>query len=361
VPPLTELAGIYHEIGDYGDAIAALEQAQQIVRRWEGLYSLDQAAVIERMIEIEMDAAPGEQVIELESFLRELVVRNPGDPRNVDLLMDMAGRQMDTVRHVLINGIPPEFTLNIDPGIGPRGPRFSQSRTTRSVAASTLRRARSSYGWAMNEAMNDGSRDIPLLLELEDDIIDTYYFELMNQKLRRRGQPYSVSGQLRFGGVNALEAKLANSRTYSGTPEAVTAAQLELADWHLMFLSFGRAMDMYDSALGYLRSQGASSEQVAAVFSPETPVPLPAFVPNASVFRELGDVRGHIDVEIEINRFGGVRNIRVLGRSDNASPAVERRLKRYLYQSRFRPRFADGEWQRRDRFPLRYEFGYETS
>ncbi|HEY5667442.1 MAG TPA: tetratricopeptide repeat protein [Gammaproteobacteria bacterium] len=361
VPLLTELAEIYHEIGDYGDAMAALEQAQQIVRRAEGLYSLEQALVIEPMIEIQMAIAPTEQATELEMRLRDLVLRNPGDPRNIDIMMGMAGRQMGIVDYLLVNGLPPEFVLNIDAGVGPQGPRFTPTRTTRSVAASMLRRARSSYALAMNEAINHGLGDIPLLLELEDSIIDSFYFELTNPKLHRGGRPYSISGQLQFGGRNALAAKLANSRLYPGTPEAVTAAMLELADWDLMFLAFGRAMDRYDSALGYLRSRGADAEQVAAVFSPAAPIPLPASTPGLNNHNGPGEVRGHFDLEVDINRFGRVRSLRIIDQSPNATSVIERRLRRFVYQSRFRPRYVDGEWLRRDRFRIRYEFSYSTT
>lgn len=361
VPMLTELAAIYHETGDYGDAIAALEQAQLNVRRSEGLYSLEQALVIERMIEIQMEIAPTEQATELEMRLRDLVRRNPGDPRNIDIMTDMAGRQMEVVRYLLVNGLPPEFVLNIETGVGPMGPRFTPTRTARSVASSMLRQARSSYGLAMNEAIYYGSGEIPLLLELEDNIIDSFYFELTNPKLRRGRQPYGASGQLRFGGRNALTAKLANSRIYPGTPEAVAAAMLELADWDLMFMAFGRAMDGYAAALDFLHSHGADDEQLAAVFSPAVPIPLPAFSSDANIDSGLGDVRGHFDLEIEINRFGRARDLRLIDQSPNASSAIERRLKRFVYQSRFRPRYVNGKWQRRDRFRIRYEFGYSST
>lgn len=360
-PLLLTLAGIYQQIGDYGDAIVALDRAQGIVRRWEGLYSLDQADVVEQLIEIETSITPGEQVIGLESDLRELVRRNPGDPRNVEILMNMAGRQMDMVRHLLVNGLPPEFILNIGSVNGLGRTRFAPPRTARSMAASMLRTARSSYGSAMREAMIDGATDIPLLLELEDSIIDTYYFELMNPALRRDRQSYRGAGRLRFGGVNALEAKLSNSRRYPGTPEAVASNLIEIADWNLMFYAFGHAMGIYETARAYLLDQERGEERVAAMFSPEAPVPLPAFMPNTNVYSDRSNVHGYVDVEIVINRFGGVRDVTVTGGSENASESVERRLKRFVYQSRFRPRFVDGEWQRNDRFVQRYEFGYSST
>ena len=150
VPLLTELAGIYQEIGDYGDAIVVLEQAQQIVRRWDGLYSLEQAPVIERMIEIRTEITPNEQQLELESTLRELVQRNRGDSRNIDILTDMAGRQMDIVRYLLINGLPSAFVLEIDAGVGPRGPGVLP--TADSAVGRRLDAARSALElWTGNE------------------------------------------------------------------------------------------------------------------------------------------------------------------------------------------------------------------
>ncbi|HUF71773.1 MAG TPA: hypothetical protein VMR74_02620 [Gammaproteobacteria bacterium] len=362
VPLFESLADIYLEVSGYGDAIAALEQAQQVIRRHHGLYSLDQARPIERIIEIEMSLRPSEESIELESYLRELVQRNPGDPRNPEILTKMAGRQMEVARHVLIHGVPPQFSLNVNVGVGPSLPGVSSRRTTRSVAASMLRQARFNYGSAILTAMFDDQASLSQLFELEDSIIDSYYFELMNPGLNDGGSSYwGNAGRLYSGAIRALGARLRNIRNYSGAPEAVAAALIETADWHLMFGSFGRAMGIYEQALADIRAEGAGEERITAMFSPEQPVPLPAVASNANVFHALRDVQGYFDVEIEINRFGGVRDVTITGRSPNASDSIERRLRKFVYQSRFRPRYVDGEWLTTDRFAMRYEFGYSSS
>lgn len=360
IPLYRTLADIYLEIDGYGDAIDMLEQAQQVVRRNQGLYSLDQADLIEGMIEIEMAITPSEQSIERETDLRELVQRNPDDARNVGILTRMAGRQMDVVDYLLINGIVPELTLNVS-AVNRLAP-FRSAPTASSMAASMLRRSRSSYRAAMRAALSDEQAEISQLFELEDNLIDSFYYELMNPKLRRgTGVYFGRAGSLYSGGAGVLGAQLTNIQRFSRTPEAVAAAMIEIADWHLMFGSFGRAMGDYQEALAYLRAESGDEERVAAVFSPARPVPLPAFVPNANVYDDLSNVRGYFDVEIEINRFGGVRDVNVIGQSGNATAAIERRLRRFVYQSRFRPRYMDGQWQSSDRFVLRYEFGYRTS
>lgn len=361
IPLYRTLAGIYLEIDGYGDAIDVLEQAQQVVRRHEGLYSLDQAALIEEMIDIDLAVTPNEESLERENVLRDLVERNPGDPRNAGILTRMAGRQQDVADYVLIHGAAPELTLNVS--MNGLNPRRSSPPTARSIAGSMLRQARASYGYAMRAALFDGQAELSQLFELEDSIIDTYYFELMNPQLRRgwgpsRGQG---AGSLYVGATHTLEAKLSNIRRFSGSPEAVTRALIEIADWDLMFSRFGHAMQGYQDALDYLREESGDDKRVAAVFSPEAPVPLPALAANANVFDDQSNVRGYFDVEIEINRFGGVRDIVVTGRSENATDAIERRLRRFVFLSRFRPRYVNGEWRRTDRFALRYEFGYTAS
>jgi hypothetical protein len=272
----------------------------------------------------------------------------------------MAGRQMDVARYVLIHGIPPQFSLNVNVGVGSGVPRFSSRRTTRSVAASMLRQARVNYGSAMQVAMFDDEIDMTQLFELEDRLVDSYYFELMNRGRSGSGQSYWGNG-LYSGAVNLLQARLSNIRNYSGTPEAVAAALVEIGDWQLMFGAFGSAMSIYEQALGELQDGRVGEDRVAAMFSPERPVPLPAVASNANVFHELSDVHGYFDVEIEINRFGGVRDVIITGQSPNASDAIERRLKRFVYGNRFRPRHLDGEWLAKDRFTMRYEFGYASS
>lgn len=356
-----ELAGIYLEIDGYGDAIAVLEQAQQVVRRHEGLYSLDQAGLIEEMIDIDMAVTPNEESLERENVLRELVERNPGDPRNAGILTRMAGRQQDVADYVLIHGVEPELTLNVS--VNGLNPRRRSPPTVRSIAGSMLRQARASYGYAMRAALYDGQAELSQLFELEDSIIDTYYFELMNPQLRRgRGRSRGAgAGSLYAGATGTLEAKLSNIKRFSGSPEAVTRALIEIADWDLMFSRFGHAMNGYQEALNYLRAESGDEQRVAAIFSPEAPVPLPALASNANVYHGRSNVQGYFDVEIEINRFGGVRDIEVTGRSGNATDAIERRLRRFVYLSRFRPRYVNGAWRRTDRFALRYEFGYTST
>jgi len=186
VPLYESLAGIYLEISGYGDAIAALEQAQQIIRRHQGLYALDQAELIEQIIETEMSLRPSEESIERESYLRELVQRNPGDPRNVGILTEMAGRQMDVVRHTIVNGVPPQFNVNVGMGMG-MGMGLApdpSSISARSLAASMLWQARSNSRAAIRASIADGEAELSQLLELEDNIIDSYYFELVNPQLR---------------------------------------------------------------------------------------------------------------------------------------------------------------------------------
>jgi tetratricopeptide (TPR) repeat protein len=361
VPLLRELADIYHRLSDYDAAISVLERAQDIVRRWDGLDSLDQAEMVEEIIEINMAIARNEESIDEENHLRELVRRNPGDPRNVAILVNMAGRQMDVVRELLINGIPPEIAINVNVLNSGNSARFAPPRDARSMAASMLRRARASYSAAMREAIAMGSADISELFELETSVIDTYYLELINLRLRGGRQAYRGAGRLYFEGIGALDARLDNTRRFRDTPEAVTRALIELADWELMFGSFGHALGMYDEAAADLRANGGSEALVDAMFSPAVPVPLPALLSNAQIVGGRSDVQGYVDVEIDINRFGGVHQVRVTGRSDNATDSIERRLKRFVYQTRFRPRYVDGEWLRADRFALRYIFNYSTS
>jgi hypothetical protein len=358
IPLYRDLAGIYLEISGYGDAIAVLDQAQQVIRRNEGLYSLDQADLIEAMIEIEMAVTPSEQSLEREAYLRELVQRNPGDSRNPAILTRMAERQLEVADYLLVNGVEPTLTLNVGPAIG--FGRSASPPTARALAGSMLRQARSSYSAALRSALNGGDAELAQLFELEDSIIDTYYFEIVNPGLARGSMPYRGPrvGSAYRGAIRTLEAQRSNISRFSDRPEAVAAATVEIADWHLMFNAFGLAMATYQEAMDHLIAEGGSTRSVAAMFSPETPVPLPASVSQANVFSGLSDVHGYVDVEIEINRYGGVRSVEVTGGSDNASDVIQRYLRRFVYQSRFRPRWIDGEWQREDRFVQRYAFGY---
>jgi len=54
------------------------------------------------------------------------------------------------------------------------------------------------------------------------------------------------------------------------------------------------------------------------MFSPRTPVILPAFLPNPLLSDGGCDYTGHVDIAFEVDRYGRSRHVRVLDTSNDA-------------------------------------------
>ncbi len=223
---------------------------------------------------------------------------------------------------------------------------------------SALRSARRNYLNATHAAIESGSHDFFDLLELEDKIIDTYYFELLNPELTRSGNWYSRGGGIGRRGEAALEAKIANSKLFPGTAAAVGSAIIELGDWLLLFSSHGPALEKYRDARDLLIAGGVSAEEIDSILAPDIPVLLPAVSSSGAYSSRPEDYRGYIDVVIDLTRYGRRKRIEILDRSPGTTDDIEKRLKKYLGQSRFRPRFVNGEPARSDRSAMRFYFDY---
>src|SRR5690606_35806817 len=81
IDALSSVAALYEELGDSVSALATLRQALAVTRMSSGLYTLDQAHLLERMLVHWETLGDDEEVASLEEELLELVARHPDDPR----------------------------------------------------------------------------------------------------------------------------------------------------------------------------------------------------------------------------------------------------------------------------------------
>lgn len=349
IEPLTLLGRLYQELDEHDRAIGAFERALDISRIHQGLYSIEYSEIIERLIASWTEVGEFGVAGLLDEELIELVRRNPDDVRGAAILTKVADRQMSDVERYL------ELDEDSSVWIG-MSTQQSDVPTLRRLALRALRRARGLYGWAQNIAIAN-SDDIDEYVGLQEKIIETYYYELENDSLRSShstGPPPGLGGS----GKRVLEIQLENSYNYPGTPVAIAEAMIELADWTLLFALNGQALRKYEAVQDFLSSVDAPAEQVERLLSPEVPAVLPAFGADIDVVDPASGYLGYVDVAIETTRYGRTKSYEILGATPTAGNDVLRKLKRVLGQSRFRPRFEDGELVRNDYFALRYYFDY---
>ncbi len=138
----------------------------------------------------------------------------------------------------------------------------------------------------------------------------------------------------------------------------IAAEQLELGDWHLLFDDSELAFATYRNARLLLERNGATPDEVQSFFSPTSPTVLPTFTGGFIGPDQAAAYRGYIDVAITLNGVGKTTRFDVTGKSPQTPDDVVHRLKRYVAESHFRPRYEGDGWATEDHVALRYYFTY---
>lgn len=357
IDELTALGALYQQLGHHDQAIAALEDAIQTIRINYGLHSLDQVDAVESVVSSRQAEGEYQQANNQREYIRDLVRRNADDPRTVGILSELASSEMDAARRLIRVPAPPEISFTSSSGPDLLRQRSAPPQRPSLIA---LYSARRDYVAAINAAVRTDTGNAADLFALQDALIGTVYFEYEHPELYRGGARWrSVDpSPLYVVGLRILQGKVINTVNFRQTPVAIAKALIELGDWYLLFHQNGIGLDKYQLAHDTLVEQGESRETIDRLFSPEVPVPLPVLPAG---IRDTGPgraYRGYIDVAIDINRYGGIRSVDVLGKSSGTFRAIERRLRSYIYRGRFRPRFVDDELVRSDHFAERFYYTY---
>jgi hypothetical protein len=365
-PELLSLAILYQQRGDHLLALPALERARQIIRYNEGLYSLDQVPMVERALASRdaLHEGGGVQQPE-EDTLLELARRNPSDARVADIYYELANRHVGNVQRYLSDPSQLDLTvvLNVD-GLSPH------RETPEETALSTLDDARDNYADAIRSVVRHRSPDGPSLGDIEVGLVRSYYIEAQNvaklsplaaQTSSRLGKPRyqeGVRAALHERGVESYLRRMRFSVKAERPDREIAAEQLELGDWHLLFDDNELAFATYRNARVLLEQSGATPEEIQTFFSPTSPTLLPTFVGGFVSPDQVAAYRGYIDVGITLNGVGKSTRFDVTAKSPQAPDEVVHRLKRYVAESRFRPRLEGDGWASQDHVSLRYYFTY---
>ena len=398
IEPLTALGELYATEGQHALAAAALEEARHVVRANYGLYTLDQAPLMEQALENQQALGNFAMVQALEEELYDLANRHPADLRTVAIHRAMGARRITLLRRFLADEYPAEI-------YGESG-LFSFTRS--SVVTDLVSEAQIHYADAAAVVLRNGLYSSDELRDLEMETVRASdLFRQLDDRIRyfRPGGPrrYGVGARERGPGwdvtameelqtrTNALwdltgsessqEAKqrrqrvgdtpgpyrlgresyhrlVAYDEARSGsTPADEQAwrsrlkAYLEVVDWDLLYSENGAALDQYARVHALLRTNTIAEPLMAELFEPPIPIVLPTFLPNPL---ETPASARYIDVAFEVTRYGIGRRIEILGAAPNVSAAAKNDLVNLIRRSRFRPRVADGELGRASPVVVRY-------
>lgn len=363
---LLALGDVHQANGDLAQALEYFEQASHITRINHGLYSTEQVAAVERIIEnhlLQGDLLAADQQHNYLLFLQQ---RNFGS--------DSAELLPALTRYAEWNMFA--FTSG---SIGNSANMLSSDEAIFKVER--LLNAQHVY-WYIVEILrkNFGLSD-PRLLDAEMRLVLTNY--LYATSYASRMDAYSLNeidvnsslagSQLGAGSIghmgyrhgrDALERRLAYLKEMPGAERKdIAAAALDLADWMLHFnRQRMQALETYSSLYEEFAA-GLTPSEADHLFSPAYPVALPAFIPPNWSRASLGippeqalRYEGHIDVEFSLNRFGKVSRLQVLAKSEATPDIVEDRLIRSIRNTQFRPRLVDGQARDEDVVQARYYY-----
>ena len=139
----------------------------------------------------------------------------------------------------------------------------------------------------------------------------------------------------------------------SSPPLAQASAVAGVADWDLLYSHNGLALEGYEAAYAMLQNAGVPAESIEEVFSPSTPILLPAFEPNPLACDAARLETGHIDAAFTITKYGRGRDVEIR-EAVSADDAVQAGLVARIKQSRFRPRPMGGRFGADSPVVLRY-------
>ena len=413
IGPLSDLALIYQDHGDHDLAVAVIDRVRQVVRANEGLHSLEQIPLIQQMIANEEAIGRVDSAWELEQDLLKLARRHPGDIRTVPVFRETAAKRMALLHQYLAGEVPPQIFLGCYYGwprktvsraetLGQLSPapsiatdcnsgqrdgairaivsdaqrhyadaiavmlrnqlyasdelRELELQLVRSFDATQVREG--TYARSGNVGLEGARLDLEPWKSWIDSMALLAEWELPQPGAEPATEPSEPDGEpvsSRFSrcldaclGRLSLQRSLAYEIAASAPLQDQVKAFVRLADWE----GGDQALEKYERALEMLQEAGAQTV-IDELFSPKTPVVLPAFDPNPLASDATEASTGYIDVAFEISR-GAARRVRILDTTTNATDADKKRLVELIEHSAFRPRVIDGQFARAAPVVLRY-------
>jgi hypothetical protein len=388
--PLTGLIMLYLESGDENHSAVALERALQVVRVNSGLYSLGQAPLIQQLIRVEEARGRHAVAWELEQRLLTLLRRHPNDIRTAPMLREIGDKYMAVLAAFTAGEEPPQVELGCFYRKSVKSEGSCAAGSRRTVMHGLLGEAQRHYSDAIAVLLRNELYDSEQLRDLEMQLLrvvtslrlfdvdpahsrlvfvprfagsgliepwrnrtaaitelatwtpppttdtspETSAAALLKPRSARFTQSY-------YRGRQSLGRLYAYRVATESPPSHLADAVVHIADWELLYSHHGEAMELYARAFAMLEESGAAPESIEQLFSPATPIVVPAFQPNPLASDEARASVGYIDVEFEIAKYGRARRIEIVGAS-NAADADIARLEKLVATSRFRPRLTDG-------------------
>nr|WP_255774680.1 energy transducer TonB [Microbulbifer zhoushanensis] len=329
---LVGLATALQNSGAHEEAIKEFRRAMLINRVNEGLYSLNQIPMIERMIDSQIALNQWDEANDNQEYLYWLHEQNYGnsDPRMLPVIERLSSWHLRAY-------------------VEEKGETLFEHL----ISATNL------YQLAVDIiTQNFGANDLRLVEALRGLKATNYYLATY------AGEPQQavvVNTNFAGGGFdnNHRQAQLDHFRMNSfstgkkaiarivdvyqknpqSPPAASAKAKVELGDWYMMFNKWHSARETYGEAYHALWDNGATNREIDDIFG------RPAALPDLPMLDEDrgGLAQSYVTVSYDVTAYGKARNIEILNSSADDSVVIRSRVRNVLKRAKFRPRFENGE------------------
>ena len=378
---LLDLGNQYQQLGDHESAIETFERAEYVSRINHGLFHPEQVASIEGLIKSYMAMGDFSSANAKQRYLIYLSEQYYGQ-NNLNALpsiISLAEQNKAFYEQILSMPVQPSIAFRtsvIGQDPAPRQP------TQRQMAFGSLFQAQQNYVRAISTLMDNRLFFDPILLDLEYNYIETLFLQAYRSAIIAEPDYYLSENYARTGtrirsntrrntvsylrGLYAFERMLIYIRNNpKADPLLLVNTLMDYGDWNLLFGRTRSAVEKYTEAKTEAARRAIPGEQIDNIVRPQLHAHLPLITAKPNSREKFGiaaDERlnydGYIDIAYTISHYGRVGKIKILDKSEGVTRKVERRLKRFLRNSPFRPRLQEDGSVKAERVTVRYYFGF---
>ena len=345
------LGMLYQQAGDHRQAIAVLRDALQSVRINEGLYSINQVAILEAIIDSRVALGARGELRRDYEYLFWLYQRNYGD-HNADLVPVI--KRVGQWYFDLYNFSPPNTT--VEPLIA-ADDLYAKALKILPEDAPPRDRADILYKVAViNHHVAEDVQD-PMLShrEIREAMIP-----------HGRGSPYHNETAVRqyYADQSFHKGKRSLKRiieTYEKTlPDGImdyARALVFMGDWLTVQRRVSEGARLYQRALAALEEHDADPAQVDELFG--EPQPIEQLPVPGEAEPQAGADSYYVDALLDVPRSGWPTNIRIQAIHPPEETTLTRRAERGIAATRYRPRYRNGQPVATSDVPLRFVFKHK--
>jgi hypothetical protein len=401
------LGALQQRLGQHESAIATLDKSVHIARVNGGLYTPDQEADVQRIIDSLQAMGDIEREADYRAYLYYMQQRayEEGDPRLVAARLAWADWNLHAYqrsstlnpRSVQLPGndymeelvvvrdtrtgdvrfIPRRYVMGAAALPNTLGEASRYALTPEMVVDARLREAKEIYEdllQSTDAGITDEQRDALRLKLVAGEYAFKRHIDRLIGEFDERsaltGASSAVDPMIMRRGLRESrelldQEILALETADPADPMALARAYLRQADLHIAWQQRSNAEPWYAKAWAALLQAGLDEAAALAWLHPAPLLPVPEFAVHPHS-RELFDIgvddtlsyRGYIDVSMNLTRDGNVRSADIVAASDETPQRVRRLLLNYLRMQKMRPPLEQGVPVTREDLLMRFHYSY---